>query len=164
MNDGDPYILSPIDDIESFFWLALWAVLINIYQSTHSKHEIGWQKDLDSAQQKLKSSILENVMNTILDDCSPISQELLPLLISWWECQRDLRKKWNTEITQAASGDAFERLISRTIFWVYCIVTPPATIAYIVIGLNSWAYSQWMYDKRFNTIQGAISTAAEEIN
>lgn len=39
------------------------------------------------------------------------------------------------QITQAASGDAFERLISRTIFWAYCIVTPPATIIYVVIGL-----------------------------
>ncbi|KAF8882416.1 membrane transport protein-domain-containing protein [Infundibulicybe gibba] len=39
------------------------------------------------------------------------------------------------QITQAASGDAFERLISRTIFWSYCILTPPATILYVVIGL-----------------------------
>jgi hypothetical protein len=39
------------------------------------------------------------------------------------------------QITQAASGDAFERLISRTIFWAYCIVTPPATIIFVVIGL-----------------------------
>jgi len=39
------------------------------------------------------------------------------------------------QITQAASGDAFERLISRTIFWAYCVLTPPATIIYVVIGL-----------------------------
>lgn len=39
------------------------------------------------------------------------------------------------QITQAASGDAFERLISRTIFWAYCVVTPPATIFYVVMGL-----------------------------
>jgi len=39
------------------------------------------------------------------------------------------------QITQAASGDAFERLISRTIFWAYCVVTPPATVLYVVIGL-----------------------------
>ncbi|THH06127.1 hypothetical protein EW145_g4297 [Phellinidium pouzarii] len=39
------------------------------------------------------------------------------------------------QITQAASGDAFERLISRTIFWAYCVITPPATIIYVVIGL-----------------------------
>jgi len=39
------------------------------------------------------------------------------------------------QITQAASGDAFERLISRTIFWSYCVATPPMTIVIVVIGL-----------------------------
>ncbi|EKM57652.1 uncharacterized protein PHACADRAFT_170886 [Phanerochaete carnosa HHB-10118-sp] len=39
------------------------------------------------------------------------------------------------QITQAASGDAFERLISRTIFWSYCVITPPSTILIVVIGL-----------------------------
>ncbi|KZT24861.1 hypothetical protein NEOLEDRAFT_1163066 [Neolentinus lepideus HHB14362 ss-1] len=39
------------------------------------------------------------------------------------------------QITQAASGDAFERLISRTIFWAYCVVTPPSTIIFVVVGL-----------------------------
>lgn len=39
------------------------------------------------------------------------------------------------QITQAASGDAFERLISRTIFWSYCVVTPPSMILFVVIGL-----------------------------
>ncbi|KAG8753467.1 hypothetical protein FRC14_006012 [Serendipita sp. 396] len=40
------------------------------------------------------------------------------------------------QITQAASGDAFERLISKTIFWSYCLVTPVTTIAYVFIGLK----------------------------
>ena len=44
------------------------------------------------------------------------------------ECMR-------TQITQAASGDAFERLISRTIFWAYSVITPPSTIVFVVIGL-----------------------------
>ncbi|TRM64416.1 hypothetical protein BD626DRAFT_568173 [Schizophyllum amplum] len=39
------------------------------------------------------------------------------------------------QITQPASGDSLERLISKTIFWSYCIVTPPATIRYVVIGI-----------------------------
>lgn len=39
------------------------------------------------------------------------------------------------QITQAVSGDAFERLISRTIFWSYCICTPPVTILYVVVAL-----------------------------
>lgn len=53
---------------------------------------------------------------------SPLSS---PLLFSLYLCQ----------ITQAASGDAFERLISRTIFWSYCVVTPPSTIIFVVVGL-----------------------------
>ncbi|TFY60199.1 hypothetical protein EVJ58_g5303 [Rhodofomes roseus] len=39
------------------------------------------------------------------------------------------------QITQAASGDAFERLISRTVFWSYCVMTPPSTILFVVVGL-----------------------------
>ncbi|KAG1748392.1 membrane transport protein-domain-containing protein [Suillus paluster] len=39
------------------------------------------------------------------------------------------------QITQAASNDSFERLISRTVFWSYCVVTPPSTIVVVVLGL-----------------------------
>ncbi|GHJ90117.1 hypothetical protein NliqN6_6519 [Naganishia liquefaciens] len=39
------------------------------------------------------------------------------------------------QITQAASGDAFERLISKTISWSYAVLTPPLTLLYIFIGL-----------------------------
>jgi len=39
------------------------------------------------------------------------------------------------QISQAAAGYAFERLISSTLFWSYSIITPPATIVYVVIGL-----------------------------
>ncbi|KAF9480072.1 hypothetical protein BDN70DRAFT_878118 [Pholiota conissans] len=39
------------------------------------------------------------------------------------------------QITAAVSGDAFERLISRTIFWSYCVMTPPVTIGCVLLGL-----------------------------
>lgn len=39
------------------------------------------------------------------------------------------------QITQAASGDAFERLISKTISWSYAVLTPPCTLIYVVVGL-----------------------------
>lgn len=39
------------------------------------------------------------------------------------------------QLTQAASGDAFERLISKTISWSYAVLTPPLTLVYVVIGL-----------------------------
>ena len=40
-----------------------------------------------------------------------------------------------SQMTQAVSGDAFERLLSRTIFWSYYILTPITTIFYVVLGL-----------------------------
>jgi predicted permease len=39
------------------------------------------------------------------------------------------------QITQAVSSDAFERLLSRTIFWSYCFVAPPAMVTYAVIAM-----------------------------
>ncbi|KAH9996724.1 membrane transport protein-domain-containing protein [Russula compacta] len=39
------------------------------------------------------------------------------------------------QITQAVSSDTLERLISRTIFWSYCLVAPPAMVGYAVIGM-----------------------------
>jgi len=38
------------------------------------------------------------------------------------------------QITQVTS-DAFERLISRTIFWSYCLVAPPVTVGYALIAM-----------------------------
>ncbi|KAI9439484.1 auxin efflux carrier [Lactarius psammicola] len=38
------------------------------------------------------------------------------------------------QISQATS-DAFERLISRTIFWSYCLVAPPAMVGYALIAM-----------------------------
>ncbi|KAI9509304.1 auxin efflux carrier [Russula earlei] len=39
------------------------------------------------------------------------------------------------QITQAVSSDTFERLVSRTIFWSYCFVAPPAMVAYALIAM-----------------------------
>ncbi|KAF8874710.1 hypothetical protein CPB84DRAFT_1890792 [Gymnopilus junonius] len=39
------------------------------------------------------------------------------------------------QITAKVSGDAFERLISRTIFWSYCVMTPPVMILCVLAGL-----------------------------
>jgi hypothetical protein len=38
------------------------------------------------------------------------------------------------QITQVTS-DAFERLISRTIFWSYCVVAPPAMVGFALIAM-----------------------------
>jgi len=39
------------------------------------------------------------------------------------------------QITQAVSSDTFERLVSRTIFWSYCFVAPPAMVGYALVAM-----------------------------
>ncbi|KAH8926824.1 hypothetical protein BT69DRAFT_1238568 [Atractiella rhizophila] len=39
------------------------------------------------------------------------------------------------QITSAASGDVFERMISKTLFISYAFITPPTTIALVTVGL-----------------------------
>lgn len=47
MSHGWPYLQSPVDDLHSFFWVALWTVIYNIHNEEHvSEDERGWQMDL----------------------------------------------------------------------------------------------------------------------
>ncbi|KAJ7364143.1 hypothetical protein DFH08DRAFT_267263 [Mycena albidolilacea] len=51
MTYSTDYLQSPVDDIESFFWLACWAVLFNnrSHNQKRSTMEIEWQEYLHSA-------------------------------------------------------------------------------------------------------------------
>jgi hypothetical protein len=39
------------------------------------------------------------------------------------------------QITQAVSSDTFERLVSQTIFWSYCVMAPPAMVGYALLAM-----------------------------
>ncbi|KAI6000317.1 membrane transport protein-domain-containing protein [Pisolithus orientalis] len=41
----------------------------------------------------------------------------------------------STEVASSEANSSFERLISRTIFWAYCVVTPPVTIGCVMVGM-----------------------------
>ena len=75
------------------------------------------------------------VVSNVLLVSSPPALTLAQVRQSPARYYRSLEFSW-IQITQAASGDAFERLISKTIFWSYCVLTPPLTILYVVIGLQ----------------------------
>ncbi|KAH0826786.1 hypothetical protein J3R83DRAFT_5202 [Lanmaoa asiatica] len=44
-------------------------------------------------------------------------------------------KKASGADTNAEAFSPFERLLSRTVFWAYCVLTPPVTIASVMVGL-----------------------------
>ncbi|KAJ7364142.1 hypothetical protein DFH08DRAFT_267247 [Mycena albidolilacea] len=93
MTDGTEYLQSPVDDIESFFWLACWAVLFNNHNEKRSTKEIQWQKYLRSADYKSARSLSKLMLVTDLArpstikerrERSPILTEFHPLLKTCW--------------------------------------------------------------------------------
>ncbi len=45
----EPYLQSPLDDLESFFWVALWAALHNKSCTTPTKEEKKWRDSMRRA-------------------------------------------------------------------------------------------------------------------
>lgn len=37
--------------------------------------------------------------------------------------------------SKSGAGDVFERMLSKTIFWSYCVATTPVTIICVVLGV-----------------------------
>ncbi|KAJ7692357.1 hypothetical protein B0H14DRAFT_3175422 [Mycena olivaceomarginata] len=92
MDDDQPYIHSPVDDIQSFFWLAVWAVLFNSRSQKRSRSELNWGQNLRSGVRAVKSDFVDELITTphSLRGHSPIGTQMFPLLQDWWRRQRDL--------------------------------------------------------------------------
>ncbi|KAJ6567310.1 hypothetical protein DFH09DRAFT_983916 [Mycena vulgaris] len=101
MTLGTPYLQSPIDDIESFFWLACWAVLFNRHTPTQdrSPFEIRWQRRLANGDYDSRSGVVHGISSDVgAGKYSPVTKQLRPLLKEWWRLQDDLRADWQTVI------------------------------------------------------------------
>ncbi|KAK7061342.1 hypothetical protein R3P38DRAFT_2828966 [Favolaschia claudopus] len=85
-----PYLHSPIDDLESFFWVSLWAVLLNKHVREPSALEIKLKADIVQARFELKASIVMRLEGSLLIPAqhSTVGNALFPLLRSWWLMQR----------------------------------------------------------------------------
>lgn len=110
------YIHSPIDDLESFFWLAFWAVMFNKQSKTRSEDEVDWQKALKSGGYNEKTGAAYLLKRTRPDSTySPISTEFVPLLKSLDKSLDTLRTNWDEKMEQAEEiPDA-----QRTNFYLY---------------------------------------------
>jgi hypothetical protein len=101
------YLQSPVDDIESFFWLTCWAVLFNnrSCNQKRSTMEIEWQEYLHSADYEparllfkatLVTELAQPSATTERRERSPIFTEFHPLLDAWWAACLDLQHKWQS--------------------------------------------------------------------
>ncbi|KAJ7349317.1 hypothetical protein DFH08DRAFT_959475 [Mycena albidolilacea] len=105
MGHDEPYIHSPVDDIQSFFWLAVWAVLFNSRPHTRSRSEFIWGQNLRSGVRAVKSDFVNELMTTVrsLRGRGPIGTQVFPLLQDWWRRQRDLAEEWQRNVVAEAA-------------------------------------------------------------
>lgn len=105
MDQDQPYIHSPVDDIQSFFWLAVWAVLFNSKPQTRSRLELTWGQNLRSGVRVVKSDFTHELMTTnhSRSGHSPIGTQMFPLLQDWWRRQRDLGVEWRRNVVAEAA-------------------------------------------------------------
>jgi hypothetical protein len=91
---GD-YLHSPLDDLEAFFWVALWSLLFN------KKSGGGWEVEKD-----VKEALLDNekesairrflVINTNRE-CNDATKRFKTVLKDWWKVVRDRNSEWIEE-------------------------------------------------------------------
>lgn len=118
MVNGSKYLQSPIDDIESFFWLACWGVLFNTHTSNQARSNVEskWQGYLASAQYSSKTSLVRELRRQIsTKGFSPISTQLLPLLKDWWTAQERLDLRWAEML---ASAEDMPQSDERNVFYL----------------------------------------------
>ena len=88
---GHAYLQSPIDDLESFYHVFVWAILHNVRaQSLLTDGELKYKRmlsgtwaDRDSAQNGMRDERATRVIGSVVQD----------LLIAWHKTQTDLREK-----------------------------------------------------------------------
>ncbi|KAJ7122879.1 hypothetical protein C8R44DRAFT_876075 [Mycena epipterygia] len=98
METDRPYIHSPIDDLESFFWLAFWAVVFNKQNKTRSVDEVYWQQALKSGHYEAKTTAASRLKR--YSTFSLISNELVPLLKSLDKTLDALRTDWDEKMEE----------------------------------------------------------------
>ncbi|KAJ3515937.1 hypothetical protein NLJ89_g1435 [Agrocybe chaxingu] len=90
------YLQSPVDDLFSVYWVALWAILNNTHTSGRSDAEVRWRTKiakgcLHRADASVKICGLVELEDT---SYSPIVQQWSPVLDSWFQSLDRLDQDW----------------------------------------------------------------------
>lgn len=103
---GEDYLHSPVDDLESCFWVALWSVVFN----EDHKHLFSRAEHMvrGCLAQTMKVDAAYDFGRLRFNDCSNIVQSFKPVVGAWWEMVRDIGPNWIREVLVRAPKDAGE--------------------------------------------------------
>lgn len=104
---------SPVDDLESFFWVALWSVLFN--EGSGEKH---WEAERD-----MREALLNNQKDTAMHHFYLLASDRLgnnvtrcfeAVILGWWREVKGWSMKWAEEVRkEGAGGEHRLRLFHR---------------------------------------------------
>jgi hypothetical protein len=104
---GESYLHSPIDDLESCFWVAFWSVLFN--KENQGLLSIREREARNSLANTNKSEAASSFhMHWPREGLSSIMQCFRPTLVAWWKKVMDKGKVWGDEVLDNAPEDAGE--------------------------------------------------------
>lgn len=92
---GTTYLQSPLDDLYSFFWTAVWATLFNP-KGARSTDEILWREDMRGTYSVRDAIATEMRDKAIVASAehSRIVTDMLPIFGDWWIALDAMRVEW----------------------------------------------------------------------
>jgi len=101
---GEAYLRSPVDDLESFFWVAFWSVLFN----EDNDHLLSPGERLVRRELAKGSNGKATICLFVVARTSDIMQRFYPLLKAWWFKLQDKEDEWAEKVELCAPAGAGE--------------------------------------------------------
>ena len=105
LNTTGGHLHSPVDDLESFFWVVVWSVFFN---KDIAKDHSDQERSIRDRLVECRKADAIDTYSTLLfgPTTSNIVRHLRPVLYAWWMKVRNRDAEWTMEILSGAPVDA----------------------------------------------------------
>ena len=99
------YLHSPVDDLESFFWVALWSVVFHV--KANPKLESEWNLR-EALLRNSKGEAMQIFSNQLFGKkgCDDVMLRFQGVIDDWWKTVRDLNREWRLEVMESPPENA----------------------------------------------------------
>jgi len=113
VNNSEPYIQSPVDEMHSFLWTAMWATLFNVKHLGKSSDEVEWRDCLRGDIDKRESVAVDILVGKVQrnNEYSPLLRSMIPVLKGWRDKLFSLDDDWDLMWGQQGSDPVSKKLL-----------------------------------------------------
>ena len=108
LKTGEDYLHSPVDDLESCFWVSVWSVFFN-KDEANKKHRSDREKRIQDSLDKSDKEgamLLISMLRVKGEEHSNITRRFQPVLRDWWTKVRHRNEEWMDQVVEKAPGNA----------------------------------------------------------